>query len=133
MTVEGLPDWLPEHARGKHLIHFGNDHYGQWVSWAPDRELNPQYGNLPDVEKWGMIIHHLTPWGDACMGMITLEGPIQKLLEPSRSMWQVYSIVPGQEHFEPSVLCRALHILEDGTRRECLDHGFIRNGRWVAS
>ena len=93
-------------------------HKMRWISWSPDRELNPQYDGIPDVEKFGAIIDHLKPDGSACSGAITFDGEVQRQLDPDRPRWTVDSWDPPT--FSPSVLCRL-----------CGDHGFVREGKWV--
>ncbi len=45
------------------MIDLGHDHQLKFVGWHPDRELNPQYAHLPDIEKCGATVEHLTPEG----------------------------------------------------------------------
>jgi hypothetical protein len=98
---------------------FGNGVTGSWTCWKPDRELNPQYADVPDVERYGLIISH--PRDDApdgrCTGAVTFAGEVQQRLEPHRPCWQVVQWEPLT--LEPSILC------------ECGFHGYIREGRWV--
>lgn len=116
----------PEHA-----INLGSDHSYVFTCWEPDRELNPQYEGLPDVERWGAIVFHRNPrTGRPCSGAVTFDGPVQQRLEPDRGRWQVISEEPL--HIEPSVLCRFVESVEHGgDGLECGDHGFIRGGRWI--
>lgn len=100
------------------LIDLGDGHTAQWEGWYPDRELNPQHAGIPDVEKWGLVIYHKNPAGQDCAGFVTLDGEVQRRVEPNRTnRWTVESLDPLT--LSPSVLC------------SCGDHGFIRDGRWV--
>jgi len=101
-------------------IDLGAGHLLRFVHWAPDRDLNPQYDGLPDVDRWGAILAHPHPvTGNECEGSLTFDGPVQRQLEPARPKWQVESWEPLT--ISPSVLCA------------CGDHGFIRQGRWVTA
>lgn len=99
-------------------LDLGHGHAIKWCGWYPDRDLNPQYASLPDVDKWGLTIYHTTPSGQPCAGFVTLDGDVQRQVEPNRTnRWTVESWEPLT--LSPSVLC------------SCGDHGFIRNGVWV--
>lgn len=109
-------------------VDLGGGHSYVLTSWSPDRELNPQYDGIPDVENWGAIIFHTNPvTGKPCAGGVTFDGEVQCLLEPDRPRWELISLEPL--HIEPSVLCRWPN--PDGT--ECGDHGYVRDGRWVVA
>lgn len=99
-------------------IDLGHDHTLSFTSWKPDRELNPQYEGVPDVQGFGAIVRHLTPTGEACVGSITFEGAVQNRLEPDGPKWTVVGWEPLT--VTPSLLCTL-----------CGDHGFITDGRWV--
>lgn len=103
-------------------MELGHGHIGSWVSWSPDRDLNPQYADLPDVERYGMLIKHATSEGNPCMGSVVFDTPevrrIYEVVKPTGSaVWQVESWVPLT--LSPSILC------------SCGDHGYIRDGRWI--
>lgn len=98
-------------------IDLGHGHILRWLAWRPDRELNPQYRDLPDVEHYGAIIAHVLPGGGQCEGVITFSSEVQQRIEPGRPVWNVTSWEPLTCH--PSLLCH------------CGDHGFIQQGRWV--
>lgn len=102
----------------KNKIDLGNNHSYSFYSWAPDRELNPQYEGIPDVSKAGLIINHLTSEGRQCSGAVLFEGEIQQKLFPERDKWKVENWNPLT--LSPSILC------------SCGDHGYIREGRWEA-
>lgn len=106
-------------------IDLGDDHLLWFFQWSPDRELNPQYADLPDVERAGAIVSHFAPDGSDCMSSINFDLPAMRRVFPKESRWQVQSWEPLT--LSPSLLCRAP--LEGGG--ECRDHGFIRAGRWV--
>ena len=98
------------------LIDLGSDHKMYYVGWSPDRELNPQYKDVPDIPKFGINIEHLTPQGVGCVGSVTFDLPEVRALT-KHAVWQVESWEPLT--ISPSVLC------------SCGDHGFIREGKWV--
>jgi hypothetical protein len=99
-------------------IDIGHEHQVRFNCWKPDRELNPKFAHLPDVEKWGLTVRHKTPVGGECLGGVTFDGEVQRQLTPEAARWQVFSLEPETLHIEPSLLCH------------CGDHGFIRGGRW---
>jgi hypothetical protein len=94
----------------------GHDHTLRFFCWAPDRELNPQYGGIPDEPKAGAIIDHPGPDGSPCSGVVTFDTPTMQQVSPNANRWTVESWEPLT--IAPSVLC------------SCGDHGFIRAGRW---
>lgn len=108
-------------------IDLGSDHDLRFVAWAPDRDLNPQFAHLPDVERYGAIVSHGLAAGDdnaecqrrgRCEGAITFNGPVQQELNGGASpYWDVQSWDPLT--LSPSLLCH------------CGDHGFIQGGKWV--
>ncbi len=111
---------------GPDEIDLGNGHTLRFTRWAPDRELNPQYDGVPDVERWGAIVGHpagphpLVPADEStgyCEGGITFDGPVQRQVHPCAPKWTVESWDPLT--LSPSLLCG------------CGDHGFVRAGRWA--
>lgn len=112
--------WEEKRTEGRLLV-LGPNHMAIYTTWSPDRDLNPQYEGLPDVEKWGLIYRHRRPDGRWCEGAITFDGEVQRKVEPNRTnRWAVTSWDPLT--LSPSLLCKA-----DG----CGDHGFIREGKWI--
>lgn len=109
MTIPSTPptDWLD----------LGDDHTLRFVSFRPDRDLNPQYDGLPDVERYAAEVAHNTPNGIPCMGFITFDGEVARRVSPDIPTWTVESWEPLT--LSPSLLC------------SCGDHGFIREGRWA--
>lgn len=122
-------------------IDLGNGVYMRWVQWAPDRNLNPQYADLPDNDRTGIIVGHYHPEGtcarhdnpeacaqnpnwcsNRCEGMVPFDTPEHRFASPERPVWQVHSLDPL--HIEPSILMSP----EKGG---CGLHGFIREGKWV--
>lgn len=128
----------PDYARAYHLddddreIDLGHGHIGLKYGWHPDRDLNPQLCDRPDIDWLGLTIEH--PIGP---------GPVDERHRAAydnkchlgRCRGGVMFDIPGAEHFpgpkwrveswdpltiSPSVLCRV-----------CGDHGFIRDGKWV--
>jgi hypothetical protein len=94
---------------------------GLWfIGWYPDRELNPQYVHLPDVEKFTAVISHprADGKGGICWSGVNLDGPVQREILKGEHIWKVESWEPLT--LSPSLLCR-----------ECGDHGFVRKGKWV--
>ena len=105
-------------ANEKHDIDLGDGHWLDFTSWNPDRELNPQFAHLPDVEKFGALVGHFKPDGKTpCMASITFDGEVQRQIVRQWAMWNVKCWDPL--HLEPSLKC------------SCGDHGFIRGGKWV--
>ena|SRR5258708_7682233 len=99
-------------------IDLGDGHTLSFTCWHPDRKLNPQYGGIPDADKYGAIVGHANAKdGTPCEGCITFEGETQQALNASCPKWRVESWEPLT--LSPSLLC------------SCGDHGFIRDGRWV--
>jgi len=99
-------------------LDLGDNHLLWFTQWSPDRELNPKYADVPDVNPWGAIVSHLTPAETLCYSGITFAGPVQARIAPKDTTWNVESTEPLT--LSPSLLCRL-----------CGDHGFIRAGRWV--
>lgn len=97
----------------------GNGCHLAFVGWRPDRDLNPQYDHLPDVDKFGAVYTHKRPDnGEDCLGAITFEGAVQAEVSPDGPRWTVYNLDPLT--LSPSLLCK-----------KCGSHGFIRDGKWV--
>lgn len=103
----------------KKTIDLGHDHIAYFTAWMPDREINPQYDGIPDVELFGLNIEHpkKSDPSQRCVGGVTFDGEVQRLIHPKVAKWTLVSDEPL--HIEPSVLC------------SCGDHGWIRDGRWV--
>lgn len=120
----------------------GSDVQITYWGWSPDRELNPQYDGIPDIEKYGILIDHKTPEGRQCSSFAVFDtedvrklqrvtadqahrraagSPERRQQDPGgRAVWQVETWEPLT--ISPSVLCR-----------RCGHHGFIRNGLWEAA
>lgn len=100
-------------------LDLGDGHTLRFTSWSPDRELNPQYADLPDLVRCGAIVSHPnSQTGGRCWSGIMFDGEVARRVFSEHSVWQVVSIEPLT--LSPSLLCRV-----------CGDHGFIRNGKWV--
>ena len=95
----------------------GHGHSIAWTSWRPDRELNPQYSHLQDVERYGLLVKHSNSDGNPCMGGVVFEGPVADEVSPDAQKWAVESWMPLT--LSPSLLC------------SCGDHGFLREGQWI--
>jgi len=100
-------------------IDLGSNHELRYIGWAPDCDLNPQYDDVPDVERFCASITHLNPAGEPCEGCVTFDGPVAQRVSPKTPKWTVESWEPLT--ISPSVLC------------QCGDHGFIRDGKWVSA
>lgn len=102
------------------LIDLGDNHTLKYYGWYPDRSINPQYADIPDIEKCGASVSHLKPDGTACESFIHFDTPEIRRVFGGDHFWQVQSWEPLT--VSPSLLC-----LAEG----CGDHGFIRDGKWV--
>lgn len=100
------------------IIDFGDGHTGYWLGWRPDRNLNPHYDGIADVEKFGLAVQHKKPDGSDCEGFVTIEGEAQRKVHPDAAKWTLVQEDPIT--LTPSLHCNA-----------CGDHGFITNGKWV--
>ncbi len=107
-------------------LDLGSDRVAWWTRWAPDRDINPQFADLPDVDRVGLIIQHgdVTADGRWCVGGVTFDSEAARRVFPNNPRWTVESWEPLT--INPSVLVR-----------ECVYggscHGFIRGGRWVGA
>lgn len=108
---------------GPEPLDFGSGVTGRFTCWEPDRELNPQYTDTPDVEHWGLIWTHTRPDGNGtCSSALTFDGDVQRQVSPEAPRWQIESWEPLT--LSPSILCTV-------SKGGCGRHGFIREGRWV--
>jgi hypothetical protein len=98
-------------------LDLGDDHALAFTSWKPDRELNPQYADLPDVERVGALVRHKRPDGGDCWSAVHFDNPVAWRVFNPQSIWTVESWEPLT--LRPSLLCRV-----------CGDHGWIVQGRW---
>lgn len=99
-------------------IDLGHDVRYTFASWAPDRELNPQYAHLPDVDRYMLLLEHDCDGRRVANGC-TLDSEVSRELDPDpRPRWQVVSWEPLT--LDPSILCRG-----------CQMHGWIRAGVWI--
>lgn len=98
-------------------LDLGHDHWLTFLAWTPDRDLNPQYADLPDVERYGAVVEHIRPDGQPCSGSVVFASAVAYRLEPERPKWHVTSWDPLT--CTPSLLCH------------CGDHGWLRDGQWV--
>ena len=101
-------------------LDLGGGVFASFTKWSPDRDLNPQYDGIPDIEKCGLFYIHPRPDGNGyCVGGIHFDGEIhRKVFLEDRSRWQVESFEPLT--ISPSLLCKS-----------CNSHGFIKQGKWV--
>lgn len=106
-------------------IDLGHDHLLFYVQWSPDRALNPQYADLPDIPRFCAIIEHMRPDGSGwCNSAINFDTPEIRRVTSKGNFWKVESWEPLT--LSPSLLCT----VEKGG---CGDHGFIRGGLWVVA
>lgn len=104
-------------------IDLGHGHSLEFYGWHPDRELNPQYDGIEDVDRFSAAIEHPAgPKGGVradgtCVGQVTFDSPTSQKISPHAPKWTVESWEPLT--ISPSVLCA------------CGDHGFIRDGQWM--
>jgi uncharacterized protein DUF6527 len=101
-------------------IDLGSGYWFSWVSWKPDRALNPQFEGIPDVERYGIIIR--CPHGE---GAVVFDSEVARKIDRDHPRWIVESWEPLT--IAPSIQRRRA---PDGTGCEC--HGFIRGGRWIS-
>jgi len=99
----------------------GSGIYMRWLRWAPDRDLNPQYADLPDNERTGIIVGHVHADGEVCEGAVLFDTPENHRGYEGRPLWQVESLEP---------LTISPSILMSPDKGGCGLHGFIRGGRW---
>jgi hypothetical protein len=98
---------------GAEPLDLGHDHSLQFAAFAPGAD-----SGLPEVERYGAHVYHRTPEGRDCVGFIVFDG-LPPEIATGGPTWTVESWEPLT--VSPSLLC------------SCGDHGFIRNGRWVAA
>ena len=74
-------------------LDLGHGHWIRWASWSPDRDLNPQFAGLPDVERCTGIVRHPLRDSDPevqfvqrgyCEGAVTIDGPVTRQLWPAQ-------------------------------------------------
>jgi hypothetical protein len=104
------------------MFDLGSGHTAEKFGWWPERDLNPQYDGMPDVEWAGVTIAHpdLRDPSKTCKSALTFDLPSCEHLADPEHRWTVVSFDPLT--ITPSVLCRT-----------CGDHGYITEGRWVAA
>lgn len=98
-------------------LDLGDGHFLMFTSFAPDRDLNPQFKDIPDNDRIGGIIRHTKSDGTVCEGSIWFDCEQTRKVFSSHPRWTVDSWEPLT--CRPSFLCH------------CGDHGFIRDGKWV--
>jgi hypothetical protein len=103
-------------------IDLGNGYSATWYPWSPDRELNPQYDKIPDIEH--CLLEVVCPHGNR--GVLHPDTPEVRAVFRSGPFWTLISLDPL--HLEPSV--QFMNYKNDRHEPGCC-HGFIRNGRWV--
>lgn len=107
-------------------LDLGDNHLLHYVGWHPDRDINPQYADMPDIDRCGASVFHLNQFGKPCHGVIYFDTPEVNRVFPGGHVWQVTSWDPLT--LMPSLLCR---FVNRKTGAQCNDHGFIQCGRWV--
>jgi len=88
-----------------------------FAAWAPDRDLNPQYTHLPDVDRYMLLLEHDCNGRRVANGC-TLDGDVSRELDADRPRWTVLGWEPLTLH--PSILCLS-----------CQMHGFVRDSQWI--
>jgi len=53
----------------------GHGHSIKPYSWSPDRALNPQYADIPDIAHVGVLVRHTGRDGNPCVGSIMFDLP----------------------------------------------------------
>lgn len=106
-------------------IDLGDGHLLSYVGWNPDRDINPQYEGIPDIERCGATIYHLNPQGKPCQGFVHFDTPDVQRVFAGANMWTVMSWEPLT--LTPSILCKSCY---PPGAPPCGDHGFIENGKW---
>lgn len=99
-------------------IDIGDNHTIELIQWSPDRKLNPQYKDIPDISPIGAIVNHKKPDGSECFSGVYFDLPNVEKIIGKPPLWHVEQLEPLT--LSPSILCLT-----------CGDHGFIRNGKWV--
>lgn len=98
-------------------VDLGDGHSIEFTAWRPNRELNPQYADLPDEDRIGAIVRHSKADGEECTGSIMFDCEATRRVFGDHPKWTVEQWEPLT--LSPSLLCH------------CGDHGFIREGKWV--
>lgn len=110
-------------------VDIGHGHEISEFTWQPDRDLNPQWEDVPDVDVCGVQVWHWRPSADGtatqerCVGAVWFDTPeVREMLaaigQTDRWVWTVERADPLT--LSPSIACRS-----------CGDHGYIRDGCWV--
>lgn len=89
-----------------------------FTQWSPNRELNPQYVGIPDIDPCGVIIWR----GDEAVAHCWFDSPLARQIAGDTPKWELHSLDPL--HLEPSIQMYA------GIELAPSYHGHIRNGRW---
>lgn len=105
-------------------IDLGNGYTARWFPWAPDRKLNPQYADVPDIEH--SLLEVKCPHGNR--GACHPDTPEVRRVFTTGPYWQLVSLDPL--HIEPSIQFMR-HDKATNTWVNGCCHGFIRNGQWV--
>lgn len=99
-----------------------------FVTWAPERDINPQYADAdewPDTDRYGASIY----FPDGCGGAITFEGPVSlKHNEAARAAGRREQPLWTVESWDPLTISPS--VLDHGSNGCSGHHGYIRNGRW---
>jgi hypothetical protein len=104
----------------------GNGVTAHTYGYHPDRELNPQDANVPDMEIVGLHVQ----FADGCVALaiLGLPGVKEVFKEP---IWDVHSLDPL--HIEPSLSRPGKENCARVDHTNCHHHnhhGHIRNGQW---
>jgi hypothetical protein len=96
-------------------IDLGNGFHMRYFGWFPNRELNPQYKDTPDIERAGVTIFK----DGICVAGITFDTPeTEVVFKDDEHRWQVVS-------YDPLTVTPSIRNPNTGL------HGFITNGKWI--
>lgn len=110
------------------MIDLGDNHTLEFTCWRPDRDLNPQYDGIPDVERYGATVRH----GDGCLSGILFDGDVQQKLHAIYVKWAEKQGLKPRKYIAWQVECwEPLTISPSLLCLRCGDHGYIRQGKWV--
>lgn len=107
----------------------GNGVSGETTLWAPDRELNPMYADVPDIDPFGLII----TFADGCMCIIEFDLPEIREVNPHTDKWAVQSWEP-LDLGTSSVMRQGVKNCRELDHTNCQHHnhhGYIQRGQWV--
>jgi hypothetical protein len=90
----------------------------RYIAFQPDRDVNPQYADLPDMPKYAAIIEHPAAGGGRCESVVTFASVVADRLSPELPKWTMIQEDPLT--LDLSVECACGNF-----------HGHVKNGKWV--